>query len=45
VGQTIDEVTAALGQPKSVVDLGAKKIYVYPDMKVTFKGGKVSDVQ
>ena len=45
VGQTIDEVTAALAQPKSVVDLGAKKIYVYPDMKVTFKGGKVSDVQ
>ena len=45
VGQTIDEVTAALGQPKSVVDLGTKKIYVYQDMKVTFKGGKVSDVQ
>jgi hypothetical protein len=45
VGQTIDEVTAALGQPKSVVDLGAKKIYVYRDMKVTFKGGKVSDGQ
>ena len=45
LGQTVDEVTAALGQPKSVVDLGAKKIYVYPDMKVTFKGGKVSDVQ
>ena len=44
-GQTVDEVTAALGQPKSVVDLGTKKIYVYPDMKVTFKGGKVSDVQ
>jgi hypothetical protein len=44
-GQTIDEVTAALGQPKRVVDLGSKKIYVYPDMKITFKGGKVSDVQ
>jgi hypothetical protein len=44
-GQTVGEVTAALGQPKSVVDLGTKKIYVYPDMKVTFKGGKVSDVQ
>src|SRR5664279_385723 len=44
-GQTIDEVTAALGQPKSVVKLGTKEIYVYQDMKVTFKGGKVSDVQ
>ena len=45
LGQSIDDVTSALGQPKSVVDLGAKKIYVYPDLKVTFNGGKVSDVQ
>ena len=44
-GQTVDQVTAALGQPKSVVNLGTKKIYVYQDMKVTFKDGKVSDVQ
>jgi len=27
------------------VDLGAKKLYVYKDMKITFKDGKVSDVQ
>ena len=45
LGQTIDQVTAILGQPKSVVDLGAKKIYVYKDMKVVFNGGKVTDVQ
>jgi len=45
LGQTIDQVTAALGQPKSVVNLGAKKIYVFKEMKVTFKDGKVSDVQ
>ena len=45
LGQTVDQVVAAMGQPKSVVDLGTKKIYVYPDMKVTFKAGKVSDVQ
>jgi hypothetical protein len=44
-GQTVDQVTATLGQPKSVVNLGTKKIYVYPDMKVTFKNGTVSDVQ
>ncbi len=44
-GQTVAEVTAALGAPKSVVKLGTKEIYVYQDMKVTFKGGKVSDVQ
>jgi serine protease inhibitor len=47
IGQTIDEVTAILGQPKSIVNLGTKKIYVYPDLKlkVTFNDGKVSDVQ
>ena len=45
VGQTIDQVTAALGSPKNIVSLGAKKIYVYKDMKITFKDGKVSDVQ
>jgi hypothetical protein len=45
LGQTIDQVTAGMGQPTRVIDLGTKKIYVYKDMKVTFKVGKVSDVQ
>ena len=45
LGQTTDEVVAALGQPEKTVDLGAKKIYVYKDLKVTFVNGKVSDVQ
>jgi hypothetical protein len=45
VGQTPEQVTAALGQPKQIVKLGAKQIYVYPDMKVTFVNGKVSDIQ
>jgi hypothetical protein len=45
IGQTIDQVTAALGNPVKIVDLGAKKLYVYKDMKITFKDGKVSDVQ
>lgn len=45
LGQSIDQVTASLGQPETVVDLGAKKIYKYKDMKVTFKDGKVSDVE
>lgn len=45
LGQTAEQVTAALGQPKSMVDLGAKKIYVYKDMKITFNDGKVTDVQ
>jgi hypothetical protein len=45
LGQTTDQVTAALGAPKRIIDLGAKKIYVYQDMKVTFRAGKVSDVE
>ncbi len=44
-GQTIEEVIAILSQPEKVVDLGAKKIYVYKDMKITFTDGKVTDVQ
>jgi hypothetical protein len=45
LGQTPDQVKSALGAPKNIIDLGTKKIYVYQDMKVTFKAGKVSDVQ
>jgi len=45
LGQTVDQVIAALGQPVTVVDLGAKKIYKYKDMKITFKDGKVADVE
>ncbi|MGB8028073.1 MAG: hypothetical protein WCF30_00275 [Terracidiphilus sp.] len=45
LGQTIDQVTASFGQPLSVAKLGAKVIYKYKDMKVTFTNGKVSDVE
>jgi hypothetical protein len=45
IGQTPDQVTAALGQPQQIIDLGAKKTYIYKDMKVIFVKGKVSDVQ
>jgi hypothetical protein len=45
LGQSTDDVKAALGQPKSIINLGPKTIYVYPDMKITFKAGKVSDVE
>lgn len=41
-GMTIDQVVAALGQPVRMVDLGARKIYSYPNLKVTFLNGKVS---
>ena len=45
MGQSIDMVTAKLGNPTRIIDLGAKKIYTYPDMKIIFLNGKVSDVQ
>lgn len=44
-GQTPDQVEAALGKPDKIVNLGAKQLYIYKDLKVTFVNGKVSDVQ
>jgi hypothetical protein len=45
LGQTIEQVTASQGQPKNIIDLGAKKIYVYENLKITFKDGKATDIQ
>lgn len=45
LGMTPDQVEGAMGKPDKKVNLGAKQIYIYKDMKVTFKDGKVSDVQ
>jgi hypothetical protein len=45
LGQTPSQVTAIFGAPTKDIKLGAKEIYTYPDMKVTFVNGKVSDVQ
>jgi hypothetical protein len=45
VGMTVDQVTGALGQPLHMATVGTKKIYSYKDMKITFKDGKVSDIQ
>jgi hypothetical protein len=45
IGQTKDQVTATFGQPVKTAKLGAKEIYYYKDMKVTFTNGKVSDVE
>jgi len=38
-------VALTLGSLRRFVDLGAKQIYVYPDLKVTFTDGKVSNVE
>jgi hypothetical protein len=45
LGQTTDQVQASLGAPTRIANLGPKVIYYYNGMKVTFKDGKVSDVQ
>jgi hypothetical protein len=45
IGQSEDQVTASFGQPIKVAKLGAKKIYYFKDMKVTFLEGKVSNVE
>jgi hypothetical protein len=45
IGQSPDDVKGLLGQPEKVVNLGAKQIFVYKDLKVTFINGKVADVQ
>ena len=45
LGQTPDQVKAAVGAPDKIIKLGAKEVYVYKDMKVVFLDGKVSDVQ
>jgi hypothetical protein len=45
VGQTPEQVVAALGQPEKIVKLAKKETYYYKDLKVIFTAGKVSDVQ
>ena len=46
LGQTVDTVVTNFGQPDKIVKLaGTKQVYYYKDFKVTFVGGKVTDVQ
>jgi hypothetical protein len=45
LGQTVDQVTTGFGQPQRIAKLGAKTIFYYKDMKVTFTSGKVTDVE
>jgi hypothetical protein len=44
-GQTIAQVVAMKGQPKQVLNFASKTIYVYPDMKITFVKGKLTDAE
>ena len=45
LGQTKDQVVQSFGQPTKVVQLGAKEIDYYSDMKVTFTNNKVTNVE
>jgi hypothetical protein len=45
LGMSLDEVTKIQGSPEKIVDLGARKMYVYKDLKITFTDGKVTDIQ
>jgi hypothetical protein len=36
---------AMLGNQRQIVNLGSKQIYIYPEMKITFIGGRVTDVE
>jgi hypothetical protein len=45
LGMTASEVEQIMGKPKDIANVGTKKIYVYPSMKVIFIDGKVNDVQ
>ena len=45
LGMSADEVKQSLGNPDKIVDLGAKQVFIYKDMKIIFMEGKVSDVQ
>jgi hypothetical protein len=45
LGMTTDQVQSTLGKPEKIFNIGAKQIYVYKDVKVTFQNGKVADVQ
>jgi hypothetical protein len=45
LGMSPADVEQILGPPRNTVDLGAKRIYVYKDLKITFLRDRVSDVQ
>ena len=45
VGQTKEQVIAALGQPEKIVGLGTKQILFYRGLKVTLVGGKVTAIE
>ena len=45
LGNTPDEVQSVMGEPNKIINLGARVIHIYEDMKIIYDEGKVSDVQ
>lgn len=46
IGETSEQVKAALGEPKIVAVTGSShEIWTYPNLKITFTDGKVSSVE
>jgi hypothetical protein len=45
LGQTPEQVIAMKGKPTNKVAFPTKTVFIYPDMKITFKNGKLTDVQ
>lgn len=45
IGQSTGDIVAEIGEPLRIVNLGPKTVYVYKDMRVTFKAGQVSSVE
>ena len=48
IGQTKEQVETALGKPDTVINLAAgttKYMYTSKGLKITFKNGKVTDIQ
>jgi outer membrane protein assembly factor BamE (lipoprotein component of BamABCDE complex) len=41
LGMSTDEVKKSLGNPDKIVDLGAKQVFIYKDIKIVFIDDKV----
>ena len=44
LGMTPEQVIASKGQPTNKVNFPTKQVFIYPDMKITFVKGKLTDV-
>ena len=41
IGMSPDDVKGALGNPAKIIDLGAKKMFVYPNTGIVFNDSEV----